>query len=98
METIIIKTENKATAKVLLAFLKTVRSVKSIKLVPDETETNVVNEPAQKYNWIDPSRPATDAEIEKMLDECETGEGFSTKEARAETNKLLEEWHRKRKE
>ncbi|MGP8213929.1 MAG: hypothetical protein ACLQQ4_00055 [Bacteroidia bacterium] len=97
MEILIVKTESKAAAKLLLAFLKTVRLVKSITLTSDETQTGKVNEPEGEYNWINPSRPATDEEIEKMLDECENGPSFTTGEAKAGTYKLLDEWERKRK-
>lgn len=97
METIIVKTENKTTAKLLLAFFKTIRLVKSVTLAHDENKVSTVNEPTAEYNWINPSRPATDDEIEKMLDECEKGPALTTEEAKAETYKFLDEWQRKRK-
>ncbi len=116
MQTLIVKTENQATAKFLLAFLKTVSFVKSITLSSDEGENNVLNEPAssalrapspkekgsgnnfiEEYNWINPSRPATDEEIDAMLDACENSPGLTTAEAKAETYKLLDEWQQKRK-
>jgi hypothetical protein len=35
-----------------------------------------------KYDWINPTRPATNEEIEQMLDECEKSPLLSSKEAR----------------
>jgi len=95
MPTLIVKTENEKAAKLLLAFLSNLRLVKSITRVKDKT--GVVSEPEGEYNWTNPSRPATDEEIDKMLDECETGAGVSSKEARRQTMKYLKEWERKRK-
>ncbi|MBI3500770.1 MAG: hypothetical protein HY063_03165 [Bacteroidetes bacterium] len=97
MRAFIVKTESEAAAKLLLAFLKTVRLVKSITPVADETKTGVVNEPAEEYNWINPDRPATEEEIEKMLEECEAEEGIPAKEAREKTLKELREWETTRK-
>ena len=97
MQTLIVKTESKAAANLLLAFLKTVRVVKSVTISPEEIKADSVNEPTEEYNWINPLVPATDEEIEKMLDECENGPGLTTKEAKVETNKLLDKWQRKRK-
>ena len=71
MQTLIVKTENAAAAKLLLAFLKTVSLVKSVTLASSESNAKLVNEPSETYNWINPTRVATDEEIEQMLDECE---------------------------
>ena len=97
MSTLIVKTETHAAAKLLMTFLKTVRLVKSITLSPDEEKNNVASEPFAEYNWTNPSRPATDEEIERMLDECENSPGFTTEEAKSETYKLLDEWQKKHK-
>jgi hypothetical protein len=97
MSTLIVKTENKAAAKLLLAFLKTVRLVKSITLSPDEGTSNVVNEPVEVYNWTNPSRPATEEEIDRMLDDCEKSPSFTTEEVKNFVNEELREWRKKRK-
>ena len=96
MHTLVVETESHAAAKLLLAFLKTVRLVKSITLSPNTDTaaaigTHVVHEPAGAYNWINPSRPATDEEIDAMLDECEaqikSGNVLSIHEAEEKTSK-----------
>ncbi len=96
MQTLIVKTENKAATKLLLAFLKTVRLVKSVTVCPPETNTNVVNESSEAYNWVDPSRSATDEEIDLMLDECEASTELSSEEAKSLTMKKLDAWIRKK--
>lgn len=92
MQTLIVKTESEAATKLLLAFLKTVRLVKSVTLVSSEVNASVVNEPATSYNWINPSRPATDEEIELMLNECEASPELTLEEAKALTLKEIREW------
>lgn len=92
MQTLLVKTESEAATKLLLAFLKTVRLVKSVTLVSPETNTSVVNESSEAYNWINPSRPATDEEIDLMLDECEASPELTSEEAKALTLKEIREW------
>ena len=52
--------------------------------------------PLTDADWVRPGRPATDEEIEKMLDECEAefeaGLGFTLEEARALTKKKIASW------
>ncbi len=92
MQTLIVKTENESAAKLLLAFLKTVRLVKSVTIAPDDSKTGVLNEPANEYNWINPTRPATDEEFELMIAEAEAEEGISAKQAKALTTKKIAQW------
>lgn len=94
MQTLIVKTESEAATKLLLAFLKTVRLVKSVTLFSPETNTSVVNESSEAYNWTNPSRPATDEEFELMIAEAEAEEGIPAEEARALTMKKLAEWRK----
>lgn len=86
METLILKVDTIANANMLAAFLKTVKPVKSVvlekhkhKIKPKSIEKVVASEDAQ-YDWINPTRPATEEEIEKMLDECEASTTFFTTE------------------
>lgn len=97
MQTLIVKTESEAATKLLLAFLKTVRLVKSVTLLSPGTATDVVNEPADAYNWVNPSRPATDEEIDLMLDECEKGPSFTSEEVMGFVKTELKEWRKKKK-
>lgn len=97
MQKLIVTTENEAATKLLLAFLKTVRLVKSVTIFSPETKaTSVVNESSEVYNWINPSRPATDEEIDLMLDECEASPELTLEEAKALTMKKLDAWIRKK--
>ena len=63
----------------------------------DLLEWNSIGHPANgKYNWINPSRPATDEEIEQMLKECENSSLLSSKEAKKQTLNELKEWRAKK--
>lgn len=96
MQTIIIQTDTLANAHLLSSFLKNVRIVKSVSVKPDVKKANLVKESESEYNWTNPSRPATDEEIEQMLDECEKGPFLSSGEARKLTRKELSEWRKKK--
>lgn len=101
MQTLIVKTENEAAAKLLMAFLKTVRLVKSVTFSSDYSETpvNTVNEPAESYNWTNPDRPATDEEFEQMIAEAEKeielGLGIPAETARKQTLAEIKKWKKK---
>ena len=72
MHTILVTTETAANAKLLAAFLSNVKTVKSVSIDPPVREA---------YNWTNPSRPATDAEHEQMLAECEASPNLTFAEA-----------------
>ncbi len=71
MQTLIVKTDSVAHAKFLSSFLKTVGFVKSVFIEPNAVSTHIVSEPAVEYNWTNPSRPATDEEIDQLIIEME---------------------------
>jgi len=86
MKTILVDIGN---ANNLQAFLNAVAKldfIKSVRLVKShEKETDVlsVNEPETEYNWINPSRHASDDEIEQLIDKMENlSGGFSTEDVR----------------
>ena len=92
MKTILVDIEN---ANNLQAFLNAVANldfIKSVRLVKsDETEAGVltVHEPETEYNWTNPSRPASDDEIEQLIDKMENSSGgFSTENVRFQ----MKEW------
>jgi len=87
MHSIHLTTDTAANAKLLAAFLASVKYVKSVTIDPPVKE---------EYNWINPSRLATDEEIEQMLDECEKSPLLTSKEARELTRKKLKEWRAKK--
>ena len=74
MKTILVDIEN---ANNLQAFLNAVAKldfIKSVRLVKsDETEADLlsVNEPETEYDWTNPSRPASEEEIEQLIDKME---------------------------
>lgn len=87
------ETDSAENAKFLAKFLKTVRSVKKITIEC----SSIAKEPVEEYDWINPSRPATEEEIEQMLDECEKSPLLTSKEARELTQKKLKDWKEKQK-
>ena len=97
MPQIILETDTLAQAQFLSAFLKNVNIVKSVSIEPNKSSRNVVNEPAEGYNWTNPSRPATDEEFEQMISECENSPSMTMEEAKKHTYKLLDKWNKRRK-
>ena len=97
METLIVTTDTVANAKFLANFLKTVKPVKSVLIEKKEKYTEV-SEPEEEYNWINPSRPATDEEFEQMCremdDEEEAGLFFTPEEVKAKALNTLKKWKR----
>lgn len=91
MYRVILETETQAIAKSLAAFLKNLKNVKSVTL---EKESK------GEYNWINPSRPATEEEIEQMLAEgdAEYKSGmFSTSDtALKESSEIIRQWKKKK--
>lgn len=81
MKTLIVTTHSAANAKFMAAFLKTVKTVKSVVIdKKSKYSESEVLEPEMEYNWINPSRPATDKEFEQMITEAEAGKSFTTVE------------------
>jgi hypothetical protein len=100
MPQIILETDTFAQAQFLSAFLKNVKIVKSVSIEPDKNPRNVVKEPAEEYNWTNPTRPATNEEFEQMISEAEKeielGLGIPASEARKQTMQKIKTWKRKR--
>jgi hypothetical protein len=89
MHTILLTTDTEAHAKALADFLSNVKTVKSISVDP---------EVSKKYNWINPTRPATDEEFEQLAVEMEKDKGeHSPKEVVSFVTKELKAWRRKKK-
>ena len=61
-----------------------------------ESEPLVVSE-VEPYNWINPSRQATDKEFEQMIAECEASPSLTAEDAKALTMKEIKEWRKNRK-
>ena len=101
MEQLIIILEGKTNAELLMRLLSKFNFVKSVtrEKIPSADAANIVNEPATEYNWINPSRPATDEEIEQMLDECDrqyaNGEFLTLEDSKSLTKKKIAEWKKK---
>jgi hypothetical protein len=86
MTTLKITIDDQSNAKVLASFLRTLGYVKSVSV-----EKKL--KPLTDDDWILPGRPATDEEIDKLLDEMEKDddEGYTSEQMLAH----LEEWKKK---
>ena len=87
METIIVKVDTPDRAAALLKYFKTLIGVKA---VAQEKST-----PLSRADWVRPGRPATDEEIERMLDECEKSATLTTEEAKERTMKKITAWKKR---
>lgn len=101
MEQLVITIEGKSNTDLLMRLLTKFNFVKSISrqttAKEGKVEQKVVNEPAEKYNWTNPSRTATDEEFERLIAECETSPLMTSEEAQKHTLKLLNEWSKQKK-
>ncbi|MFH1319585.1 MAG: hypothetical protein ABII90_02900 [Bacteroidota bacterium] len=95
MTRLTIETDNAASAKFLASFLKNHKLVRTVVIEKKGDKIETVQEPAEEYNWINPSRPATDEEIEQMLTECEKGKGIPSEVSRTKNLKKFKEWQQK---
>lgn len=86
MTTLKISVENQSDAKTLAKFLRTLGYVKSVSFEKPA-------KPLTGEDWILPGRPATDTEIEHLLDamDKDPDEGYTTEQMLAH----LEEWKKK---
>ena len=67
MQTLIVKTDTAANARFLAEFLKEVKIVKKVTIENKAPDTNARK---SEYDWINPSRPATNEEFEQMISEA----------------------------
>jgi len=83
MQTLIIKTDDNKNAMLLANFLKGLQYVKSVVV-----ESNIVDNPLKEGDWIKPGRPATELEIQHLVEDMEKEtEEFTTDELRKEVEK-----------
>ncbi len=92
MKTLLVDIESTANLQAFMDVVKNLGFVKSVKLdahpagVPN---SSVLNEPPGEYNWTNPVRPATDAEVEGLVVKMENSTGgYSTREVKEK----MKEW------
>lgn len=95
MQTLILKIDTSAHAAQLSNFLKALPYIKSIIAKKNTGALKLLT----TADWVRPGRPATDEEIERMLDECEaqeaTAQYFTAKQVKQNAMNRLKEWRRK---
>jgi len=82
MQKVIVNIENPADADIFLKMVERLAFVESAKIEGKE------------YDWINPSRPATEEECEQMIIEAEQSPSISAEEAQEYSLKLIEEWRK----
>ena len=82
MQKVIVNIENPADANTFLKMVERLAFVESAKIEGKE------------YDWINPSRPATEEECEQMIREAEESPSMSAEEAQEYSVKLIEEWRK----
>ena len=92
MKTILVDIGNASNLQAFLNAVANLDFIKSVRLAKSEDtedERLSANEPETAYNWTNPSRPASDKEIEQLIDKMENSSGeFSTDEVRNQ----MKEW------
>ena len=107
MEQLTITIEGKSNVDLIIRLMRKFNFVKSItrgastsSVTVKSSEQTKVEEPAEEYNWINPSRPATDEEFEQMISEAENeiamGLGIPAEEARKQTLEKIKKWKTKK--
>jgi hypothetical protein len=86
MTTLTVTIDNKAQAKKLAGFLKSIKYVKEVRL----EEPGIV---LSDEDWVLPGRPATEAEIEEMVNQMDkdTDSGITSQKFL----EVLEKWNKK---
>ncbi len=92
MKTLLVDIESADKLQSFMDVIKNLDFVKSVKLAnnpADEHDSSVLNEPPGEYNWINPMRPATDEEIERLIVKMENSTGgYSTEDVKEK----MKEW------
>ena len=86
MHTLLLTTNTAADAKQLADFLSKMKTVKSVTIDP----------PLKEERWVNPLRPLTDEEHEKLLDEAESAPTMLAEEAQEYSKGLIKKWSRKK--
>lgn len=102
MEQLVITIEGKSNTDLLMRLLSKFNFVKSISREKTSKQSanaaNVLNEPAETYNWTNPTRAATDEEFERLVVEMEQDKGeYSSEEVMNFVNEELNAWRKKKK-
>jgi len=92
MNRFIVETDSAANGKLLLRLMKEIKFVKSVKPADKHIELPTVGDAEEEYNWINPTRPATDEEFEQMISEAEKEQGIPAEKARKLTMKEIDRW------
>jgi hypothetical protein len=85
MQKVIVNIDDPANAKLFLKMVEQLNFVESARI--EESE----------YNWINPSRPATDEECEQMIADAEKSPSMTAEKAQEYSLKLIQDLWQKGK-
>lgn len=88
MVEILVSIENDKYEKPFISLLKELKYISSYKKSKNGSKKL---KPLKGDDWIKPGRPATEEEINQLLEESEKGPFFTLEEAMSETDRYLEE-------
>lgn len=91
MKTLLVNIESADKLQSFMDVIKNLDFMKSVKLANnsiDEHDSLVLNETPGEYNWINPLRPATDEEIERLVVKMKNSTGgYSTEDVKEKMKK-----------
>lgn len=82
MQKVIVNIANPADADLFIKMVERLTFVESAKIERKE------------YDWINPTRPATEEECEQMILDAEASPSMSAEEAQEYSLKLIQEWQK----
>lgn len=86
MHTLLLTTDTAADAKQLAELLSKMKTVKSVTVDP----------PLKEEKWVNPLRPLTVKDHEKMLEESERSPLMVAEDAEEYSKRLIKKWSRKK--
>ena len=92
MVEIIVTIENEKYVKPFISLLNELKYISSFSKNGKKAK---ILEPLTDADWVRPGRPATQEELEKMIEEAEKGPFYSLEDAKKLTLREFEEWKQK---
>ncbi|NOX87058.1 MAG: hypothetical protein GXO86_14045 [Chlorobi bacterium] len=86
MQKVVVNIENPSDVELFIEIVKRLTFVDSVHIEGEE------------YDWINPTRPATDKEAEKMILDAENSTSMTAEKAEKYSKKLAKKWQKKKSE
>ncbi len=86
MQKVVVNIEKPSDVDLFIRFVEHLAFVNSVSIDNGE------------YDWINPSRPATEEEAEEMIEDAENSPSMTAEKAEEYSKKLAKEWQQKKSE